>query len=127
AGTGAAKPLFVERDSAWIDIYDDLNDYGPGPSLHWLSDKSAFVYLSERDGWRHAYLVSRNGDAKLITRGSFDVMKVSSVDTRGGWLYYYASPTNATQMFLWRTRLDGTGQAERLTPASARGVHDYAI
>ncbi|HEX3865852.1 MAG TPA: DPP IV N-terminal domain-containing protein, partial [Gemmatimonadaceae bacterium] len=125
--TGAATPLFVERDSAWIDIYDDLNDWGPGPSLHWLADHSAFVYLTERDGWRHAYLVSRNGSMRVITPGDFDVMKVSYVDTRGGWLYYYASPTNATQMFLWRSRLDGSGHAERLTPASMGGTHDYDI
>ena len=36
------EPLFVERDSAWIDIYDD-HRWGPGPSLHWLADGSAFV------------------------------------------------------------------------------------
>ncbi len=125
--TGAAKPLFVERDSAWIDIYDDVNDYGPGPSLHWLADHSAFVYLSERDGWRHAYLVSHSGSMRLVTPGEFDVMKVAYVDTNGGWLYYYASPTNATQMFLWRTKLDGSGHAERLTPAASRGMNEYDI
>jgi dipeptidyl-peptidase-4 len=127
AKTGAVHPLFVDRDSAWIDIYDDVSDYGPGPSLHWLSDGSAFVYLSERDGWRHAYLVSRDGTMKLITPGKFDVMKVSYVDTKGGWLYYYASPTNATQMFLWRIRLMGGGEPERLTPRGVGGTHDYDI
>jgi dipeptidyl-peptidase 4 len=126
ATTGVARPLFVDRDSAWIDIYDDHNDWGPGPSLHWLDDKSAFVYLSERDGWRHAYLVSRDGTMRLITPGQYDVMKVSYIDTKGGWLYFYASPTNATQMYLWRIRLTG-GSAERLTPASETGMHEYDI
>jgi dipeptidyl-peptidase 4 len=126
ARTGNVRPLLVERDSAWIDIYDDHVDWGPGPSLHWLDDNSAFVYLSERDGWRHAYLVSRDGKMRLITDGKYDVMKVSYIDTKGGWLYFYASPENATQMFLWRIRLTG-GTPERLTPASARGVHDYNI
>jgi dipeptidyl-peptidase 4 len=37
AKTGAVKPMFVEKDSAWIDIYDDHVDWGPGPSLHWLA------------------------------------------------------------------------------------------
>jgi dipeptidyl-peptidase-4 len=126
ARTGAAKPLFVERDSAWIDIYDDHVEWGPGPSLHWLDDKSAFVYLSERDGWRHAWLVARDGSMRLITDGKYDVMKVSYIDTKGGWLYFYASPENATQMFLWRIPLMG-GKPERLTPASAGGNHDYDI
>jgi dipeptidyl-peptidase-4 len=126
AKTGSAKPLFVERDSAWIDIYDDHTDWGPGPSLHWLEDKSAFVYLSERDGWRHAWLVSRDGTMRLITDGKYDVMKVSKIDTKGGWLYFYASPESATQMYLWRIRLSG-GTPERLTPASQPGTHDYDI
>ena len=126
ATTGGVKPLFVDKDSAWIDIYDDHVDWGPGPSLHWLADNSAFVYLSERDGWRHAWLVSRDGKMRLITDGKYDVMKVSYIDTRGGWLYFYASPENATQMYLWRIRLDG-GQPERLTPADEHGVHEYDI
>jgi dipeptidyl-peptidase 4 len=127
AATGAVRTLFVERDSAWIDIYDDHTDWGPGPSLHWLPDNSAFVYLSERDGWRHAWLVSRDGTMRLITRGTYDAMKIRKIDLKGGWLYFDASPSRATQMFLWRTRLDGTGEPQRLTPAAARGTHDYDI
>jgi dipeptidyl-peptidase-4 len=126
AASGTVKPLFVERDSAWIDIYDDHVDWGPGPSLHWLEDKSAFVYLSERDGWRHAWLVSRDGRMRLITGGKYDVMKVSKIDTKGGWLYFYASPENATQMYLWRIRIAG-GTPERLTPATQPGTHEYDI
>ncbi len=127
AASGAVRTLFVESDSAWIDIYDDLADWGNGPSLHWLADGSAFVYLSERDGWRHAWRVARDGSMRLITRGPFDVMKIREVDTRGGWLYFDASPDNATRMFLWRTRLDGTGAPERLTPAGAHGQHSYDL
>jgi dipeptidyl-peptidase-4 len=127
AADGAAKTLFVERDSAWVDIYDDYVDYGSGPSVHWLPDGSSFVYLAERDGWRHAWLVSRDGSFKLITSGAYDVMKVRAVDVKGGWLYFDASPSNATQMYLWRTRLDGSGQPQQLTPARQSGVHEYYI
>jgi dipeptidyl-peptidase-4 len=127
AESGAVRSVFVDRDSAWIDIYDDHVEWGPGPSLHWMPDGSAFMYLSERDGWRHAYLVSRDGTVRLITKGMYDVMKVSYIDMKGGWLYFYGSPTNATQMFLWRIRLDGSGDPERLTPANARGNHEYDI
>ena len=127
ATNGAVRTLFVERDSAWIDIYDDHTGWGPGPSLHWLPDASAFVYLSERDGWRHAYLVSRDGSMKLITKGAYDAMEVTKIDMAGGWLYFNASPENATQMFLWRAKLDGTGDAQRITPASAKGSHSYNI
>jgi dipeptidyl-peptidase-4 len=127
AQSGAVRSVFVDRDSAWIDIYDDHVEWGPGPSLHWTPDGSAFTYLSERDGWRHAWLVSRDGTARLITKGAYDVMKVSYIDMKGGWLYFYGSPANATQMFLWRARLDGTGEPERVTPVDARGNHTYDI
>jgi dipeptidyl-peptidase-4 len=119
--------VLVERDSAWLDIWDDHVDFGPGPSLHWLDGGKAFVWLSERDGWRHAYVVSRDGTTRLVTRGAYDVMRVVHVDTQGGWLYYHASPDNATQLYLWRIRLDGSGEPERLTPAAEHGNHEYDI
>jgi len=127
ARSGAAKSLFVETDSAWIDIYDDHTGWRPGPSLHWLPDNSAFVYLSERDGWRHAWLVARDGTMRLVTKGAYDVMAVSFIDLTGGWLYFYGSPTNATQLFLFRSKLDGSGEPQRLTPATERGNHAYDI
>jgi len=127
AATGAVRTLFVERDSAWIDIYDDNASWGPGPSLHWLPDNSAFIYLAERDGWRHAWLVQRDGSMRLITKGEYDAMRVTYIDLAGGWLYFDASPGDATRMALWRTRLDGTGSAEQVTPAGSRGTHSYDI
>ncbi|MBI3569332.1 MAG: S9 family peptidase [Gemmatimonadetes bacterium] len=127
ASDGTVRQVLVEKDSAWLDIWDDHVGYGPGPSLHWFDGGKSFFWLSERDGWRHAYVVGRDGTMRLVTKGAYDVMKVDAIDTKGGWLYYDASPDNATQMQLWRIRLDGSAAPERLTPATARGVHDYDI
>ncbi len=127
AANGAVRTVLVDRDSAWIDIYDDHTGWGPGPSLHWTSDNSRFIWVTERDGWRHAWLVNRSGELQLVTKGDYDVMRIVQVDLKGGWLYFDASPENGTQMFLWRTRLDGTGSPERLTPAGARGNHTYDV
>jgi dipeptidyl-peptidase-4 len=127
AASGKVRSVLVDTDSAWIDIYDDHTAWGPGPSLHWTPDGSRFIWVTERDGWRHAWLVDRTGRMQLVTRGAYDVMTVVRIDMAGGWLYFDASPTNGTQMFLWRTRLDGKGQPERLTPASARGNHSYDV
>jgi len=127
AKTGRARTVLVDKDSAWIDLYDDYEGYGPGPSFHWAADGKSFLMLSERDGWRHAYQVARDGTTRLVTTGAYDVMKVEHVDERGGWLYFDASPEKATQLFLYRTRLDGTGSPERVTPTAARGQHSYDI
>jgi len=123
AGTGAVRNALTERDSAWVEVVDDLT---------WLRGGKEFLWLSERDGWRHAYVVSRDGATqRLVTKGAFDLESVQGVDERGGWLYYIASPTNATQRFLYRSRLDGSGAPQRLTPASAGasagGTHGYQL
>ena len=118
AGTGLVKTVLTERDEAWVDYHDETK---------WLSDETRFTWVSERDGWRHIYLASRSGEPlKLATPGEYDVVKLLTVDEKGGWLYFIASPDKPTQRYLFRIRLDGTG-LERLTPADQAGLHDYQI
>ncbi|MBA7713769.1 Dipeptidyl aminopeptidase 4 [subsurface metagenome] len=82
--------------------------------------------LSEKDGWRHAYVYSRDGKEQvLLTPGVSDIIERGMVDEAGGWFYYYASPDNATQKYLYRVRLDGTGEPERVTSMNQPGTHDY--
>lgn len=115
--TGAVKPIYTEHDSAWVDV---VNDFA------WLDGGKSFLWLSERDGWNHAYVVSRDGrTSRLVTPGAFDVLDIAGVDSAGGWLYYLASPVDPAQRFLYRTRLDGKGKAEQLTPAALAGVNGY--
>jgi len=116
AATGDVRQMFVDTDEAWVD---------ENASFVWLEQGKRLLFVSERDGWRHAYALSRTGDARLITTGAFDLMSTAGVDEAGGWLYYIASPANATQRYLYRSRLDGTGTAERVTPANASGTHTY--
>ncbi len=119
AATGATRTILTERDSAWVSVVNDLT---------WINHGREFLWPSERDGWRHIYRVSRDGRRmKLITPGAFDVVDVAGIDTRGGWLYYIASPDNATQRYLYRNRLDGKGQARRVTPGGLAGTHGYNI
>jgi dipeptidyl-peptidase 4 len=117
--TGVVRTILTERDDAWVDIDSDLD---------WLDGGKRFLWVSERDGWRHAYSVARDGTSiKLITTGAFDLTSVESVDEAGGWLYYRASPENATQRYLYRAALDGNGKQERLSPANQPGTHTYNI
>ena len=119
AASGAVRTVLTERDSAWVDVVNDLT---------WLNRGAEFLWVSERDGLRHVYRVSRAGDrTTLVTPGAFDVVSVAGMDEAGGWLYYIASPDNATQRYLFRTRLDGKGTPERLTPKDAPGTHEYQL
>jgi dipeptidyl-peptidase-4 len=119
AKNGDARTIVTETDGAWLDVVEDLN---------WLGDGGRFTWVSERDGWRHVYIVSRNGGrSRLVTPGEFDVVSIQHIDEDGGWLYYIASPENPTQRYLYRMPLDGSGAAERLTPADQPGTHSYQI
>jgi dipeptidyl-peptidase-4 len=118
AGYGPLKTILVERDKAWVDVHD---------ALHWLDGGKRFTWLSERDGWRRAYNVSRDGkDVKAITPPGVDVIDVAAVDEKNGCLYYYASPTSAATRYLFRVRLDGSG-AQQVPAAIERGTHNYDI
>jgi dipeptidyl-peptidase-4 len=117
--TGEMRTILSEQDSAWVDVVDDML---------WLEGGKQFTWVSERSGWRHVYLVSRDGKTvRPVTSGNFDVESVVQIDEKGGWVYYIASPDNATQRYLYRTRLNGRGHPERLTPASQPGTHQYTL
>ncbi|MDQ3207707.1 MAG: S9 family peptidase [Gemmatimonadota bacterium] len=128
AATGRVRSVLIERDSAWTDVVNDLR---------WLDGGKSFTWISERDGWRHLYVVSRDGKKlRLVTKGSFDLHNpgsafgqpfVTGVDSARGWIYYTASPENATQLYLYRSRLDGRGKVERVTPGNQPGYHLYRI
>ena len=120
AGSGQVRTVLNEKDDAWVDI--DVED------IPWLSDGKRFLWLSERDGWRHVYVANRTGaDPVLITKEAFDVISIEGEDEKTGWLYYIASPDNATQRYLYRTKLSGSGEMERVSPAAQAGSHSYSI
>jgi dipeptidyl-peptidase-4 len=117
--TGEIKSILKEEDNVWIDVVNDMR---------WLKSGKEFTWISERDGWRHIYLVSKDGmKVQLITPGSFDVIDIQKIDDKNGWIYYRASPRNATQRYLFRVSLDGKGKIEQLTPCEITGVNSYQV
>ena len=132
AQTGKVRSVLTEKDDAWVDtawgeIDWDKQGLARG-DVEWVADGRRFLWASERDGWRHIYSISRDGsDVKNLTPGNFDVINFERVDNNNGWIYFEASPDNATQKYLYREPLDGSGKLERLTPASQGGTHSYNI
>ena len=130
--TGKVRPVLTEKDDAWVDIaWGDIDWDKTGLArgdVEWIDGGKRFLWTSERDGWRHIYSISRDGsDVKCITPGNFDVISVEKVDASNDWLYFYASPENATQRYLFRERIHGNGKEEKLTPSSEPGSHAYNI
>ena len=117
--SGELTLVLREEGQSFIE---DIND------VTWLKGQNAFTWISERSGWRHVYRVS--GDGKTVTDltpGDFDITEISTVDDAGGCLYFIASPENVGQRYLFRSKLDGSGQVERITPESYSGTNSYQI
>jgi dipeptidyl-peptidase-4 len=120
ARTGKTRTVLTDRDGAWLDFHDD--------AVEWVEKGRAFTWVSERDGWRHLYLASRDGrSVRRVTTGEFDVIRVLHVDEKAGCVYFLASPDEPTRRYLYRCPLDGSGAAERVTPAGQPGWHEYDV
>lgn len=126
AVTGKAKKLYSESDPAWVDIKSRWDD-GELAGWDWSKDGKSFIWVSEKDGWRHLYRIDMNGKETLITPGKYDVINLLSIDEAHNQAYILASPDNATQQFLYKVSLDGKGTPERISPSTEEGTHTYDI
>lgn len=121
ARTGEVRTLLEETTDTVLSRSPILKTFGDGSRLIWSS---------ERDGWRHLYLVDAHngGIVRQLTRGAWAVHRVPFVDAEGGWLYFVARGREAGRdpyyRHLYRIRLDGTGLT-LLTPEDAD--HDVAF
>ncbi len=99
--TGASKLILSETEKTWVDIKTDYR---------FLEHKNAFVWTSERDGFRHFYLYDLEGRLlRQLTQGSWDVEKLASVDEESGTLYFTASVASPLDRGLYAVSLEGSG------------------
>ncbi len=121
AATGEIRTAYHETDRAWVD-----SSFMTNAGWDWLDGGKSFVLISERDGWRHAYVAARDGSTQsLFTPGDYDITERGPTDAGGEWFTFLASPKNATQRYLFRTRIDGKTAPERLTPPELVGTNSY--
>ena len=120
---GTAKSIWEEKDAAWVDVQMDADQ-----SWDWIEGGAAFLWLTEKDGWRHYYRISRDGkQEKLLTAGAYDVIDPGLIDEKNKAIYFLASPDNATEKYLYKVNLDGSAKAERLSPANTQGTYGYTF
>lgn len=118
---GPIQTIFSEKNDAWVE-----SSQGKNSGLVWIQGGKGFVVISEKDGWRHAYRYSRDGkEVARLTHEDHDIIDRGVIDEKRGWYYYYASPDDATQKYLYRVPLDGSGKSSRITPADQTGTHGY--
>ncbi len=103
--SGKLRTLIREVSPAWVES---------PPHPLWLEDGS-FLWLSERDGYRHIYHYSRDGKLlRRVTAGDWPVRSIVGYDEKAGLVYFTGSRETVLETHAYRVRLDG-GRIERLT------------
>ena len=124
SSTGEAKLFHTEIDKGWIDIKSRWNDDDPR-GWEFMEKGKSFLWVSEKDGWRHIYKVTRDGKEILLTVGNYDIATISAVDEAKNELYFIASPDNPIQRYLYKVKMDGKSKAVRVTPDGYAGTNSY--
>ena len=70
---GDVKRIFRDESKTWVDVVDEVN---------WIDAGRAFLWVSERDGWRHVYRVPRDGGAGQT---DYELRGRRDSDGRHGW------------------------------------------
>lgn len=109
-GGGASRTLFRETTKAWV------NENGPPV---WIG-RDAFVWLSDRSGWKHAYHYKADGTlVGPVTKGEWDLRVLHGVDEKNGWLYYSGTEQSYTGLDIYRVKVDGSGSTRLSTSAGS--------
>ena len=127
---GSVKLIQEESDEAWVDLFQIGNKYDIDytNNFSFLKETNSILWVSEKDGWRHLYQISLEGKPEvMITKGEYDIIDLKYINSKEGYVYYLASPDNATQKYLYKTKLNGTGKNELLSPESLKGSHNYSF
>lgn len=117
--TGQTRIVFREEWSAsWTEN---------SPQMTWLKDGQRFILVSERTGYKNLYLYDLSGKLLVtLTRHPFEVVGVTGVDEKGGWVYYTArSGDNPMKVQLHRVGLDGK-KGRRLTDPAFNHIVDLS-
>ena len=99
ARTGAITPLYTEEDDAYVEVPD---------TWMFLKDGKHMLLTSERDGYNHIYMYDLNGKlVNQITKGSYDVVSICSVDEKEGIIYYLSHETSPLNKELYSIDFKG--------------------
>ncbi len=129
ADSGNSEVIYEEKEKTWVDLFSsDLTVRHSMNDLLINGKGDAFFRLSEKDGWRHLYQVDlKDGSEKLLTPGEYDVATYYHLDEKKKFLYFNASPDNATQRYLYQISLKANAKPERITPHTFDGINNYNL
>jgi len=115
ADSGKTSRILEESDRYWIKLADEPR---------FIDGGKQFLWLSERDGFRHIYLYSSEGKlVRQLTKGAWEVTGISGVDEVAGRLFYTSSEPSPVERHLYSVGLNGQDKRQHTSGAGTHTVN----
>ena len=102
--TGKSEVFYTEENKYYLD--EKLFD-----SFTFLKNGKEMVFMSERDGWQHIYLLDlSSGKLHQVTSGQYDDASISGIDEANRLVYFQSAEASPLRREICVTGLDGTGR-----------------
>ena len=105
---GKARTVIEEKFESFVDYTNKV-------WMHWIRGTKTLLWMSERSGWNHLYLVDITSGKVLkpLTTGQWVVRKIEKVDEKNRQIWFYAGGIYPDQdpyhLHLARVGFDGSG------------------
>ena len=110
-----ATTLLTEASASWVNLHGDL---------HFLANQPAFIWSSERSGFRHLYLYGLDGRLQHeLTSGDWPVAALEAVDEVNGRAWFTGAVQRPTSRQLYSVALDGSEAASPRLASDGLGWH----
>ncbi|MBI3135434.1 MAG: S9 family peptidase [Bacteroidetes bacterium] len=101
SGDITGKPVYTDKSDTYVEVDNNLI---------FLKDGNSFLRTSEKDGYKHIYLVAFSGEEKQITSGNWDVIDLLGIDENSGTIYYHSAEEGPMYQSLYAVKTDGSGK-----------------
>lgn len=116
AETKQPKLVLTEKDSAYVDVTNDLT---------FLKDNS-FIWTSEKDGWKHIYHYAKDGSLKnQVTKGEWEVTNYYGFDDKSGRIYFQSTENGSVNRDVYSILANGKRKV-RLTDKTGTNRADFS-
>jgi dipeptidyl-peptidase-4 len=114
--TKEAKLTLTEKDSAYVDVTDDLT----------FLNNNSFIWTSEKDGWKHIYHYAQDGSLiNQVTSGAWEVTNFYGFDDKSGKIYFQSTENGSVNRDVYSVLANGKNKL-RLTTKTGTNNADFS-
>lgn len=119
--TKKINPVLTEENDTYIDITDDLT---------YLNNGKEFIWSSEKDGYKHLYLYTMDGNLiNQITKGNWEVDEFYGYDEKSNRLFFTSTEISPLERYAYYIAKDGSSKTQITTTSGDNSINlstDYA-